>query len=170
MPQTNGPPKKTPADVMREVRLKVLTTPCSQMGRTPTSEYPHVDAIVMDWPIEKTTVTVMASSVGDASIYTTGTFGVMGGIAFEGVRALAKDFVKLGEKHYPESLPTTGYPYPRSGRIRFYLVCYDEVRVIDTDAQAVANGRDKYSDLFNQAQRVAGELRHIVEKQKSATR
>src|SRR5207302_10389875 len=65
MPQTNEPSKKTQADVMREIRLKILTTPPSQMGRKPTPEYPHVDSMLMDWPIEEATVSVMASSVGD---------------------------------------------------------------------------------------------------------
>ena len=162
--------KKTPADVMREIRLKVLTTPPSQMNRTPTPEYLHVDAMVMDWPIKETTVSVMASSVGDGSIYTTGTFGVMGGIGYESVRDVAKAFVKLGEKYYSEAIPTKEYSYPKQGRVRFYFVCYDGVRVIDADTASLATGKDKYSDLYAQAQRVIGELRKIVQQQKSDAR
>src|SRR6266446_8346006 len=169
MSQTNEPSKKTPADVMREVRLKVLTTPSSQMGRKPSAEYPHVDSMLMDWPIEETTVTVMASSVGDGSIYTTGTFGVMGGIGHESVRDAGKDFVKLGEKYYSKAIPTKEYPYPQRGRVRFYFVCYDEVRVIDVDAESLANEKGKYSDLYIQAQRVISEVRQIVQKQKTET-
>jgi hypothetical protein len=140
------------------------------MGRKPSADYPHVDAMLMDWPIEETTVTVMASSVGDGSIYTTGTFGVMGGIEHGSVRDAAKGFVKLGEKYYSEAIPTKEYPYPQKGRVRFYFVCYDEVRVIDAEAKSLVNGKDKYSALYIQAQRVISELRQIVQPQKSDAR
>ena len=169
MSQENETAHKSPTDLMREIRVKVLTTPSSQMGRAPTTEYAHVDAIVMDWPIENTTISVMGSRVGDASIYTTGTFGLMGGIAFESVRFLAKDFVRLGEKYYSDAIPTKEYAYPENGRVRFYLVCDDGLRMIDRDAEALARRTDKYSDLFNQAQRVIAELRHIVDSQKNTT-
>src|SRR5438874_9687243 len=169
MSHTNEPSKKTPADVMREIRLKVLTTPPSQMGRKPSVEYPHVDAMLMDWPIETTTVSVMASSVCDGSVYTTGTFGVFGGIGHENVRDAANNFVKLGEKYYVEAISTKEYPYPKRGRVRFYFVCYDEVRMLDADAASLASRKDKYSELYMQAQRVISELRQIVEKQKNET-
>ena len=167
MPQTNEPPKKSAADVMREIRLKVLTTRPSQTGRSSTAEYPHVDTMLMDWPVEEGIVSLMASSVGDASIYTTGSFGVMGGVQFESVRALAQNFVKLGERYYSEAIPTKEHSFPQSGCVRFYLICYDEVRIIEGEATSLASGKDKLSDLFIHAQRVISELRQIVERQKA---
>jgi hypothetical protein len=159
-------PKKTPADVMREIRLKVLMTPPSKMGRKPTEEYPHVDGIIMDCPTEDTTVSLMASSVGDGSIYTTGNFGVVGGVQYENVRNEAKSFVKLGEKYYSDAIPAKDYPYPQKGHVRFYLMCYDGVRMIDADVNSVSNGSGKYSDLFAAAQRTINELRQIAQQQK----
>ena len=159
------PPKKTPAEVMREIRLKVLSMPPSQMSRKPTPEFPHVDGIIMDWPIQATTVSLMASSVGDGSIYTTGTFGVFGGIGYDNVRSSAQELVKLAEKYYSEATPTKEYPYPTSGRIFFYLICYDGVRVIDSDASTL-NAKGKYSDLFAQAQVVIKELQEIAQQQR----
>ena len=167
MSQTNDPAKKTPADVMREIRLKVLTTPSSQLSQKPTSEYPHVYAMLMDWPIEDTTVSVMASSVGDASIYTTGSFGVIGGIQHESVRSLAKSFVKVAERHYDQAIATKEFAYPGPGHVRFYLICYDDVRVIDADTGSLTNGKDRCSDLFIAGQRLLTELRRVVDKQKS---
>ena len=167
--QTNKASEQTTANLMRELRLKWLTTPTSQLGRTSTPEYPHVDAMIMDWPIEEATVSLMASSVGDASIYTTGSFGVIGGIEHESVRHLAQNFVKLGEKYYSEATSTTDYSYPQSGRVRFYFICYDEVRMIEVNAASLEDRRSKYSDLFVQAHRVISELRRIVEHQKTGS-
>jgi hypothetical protein len=154
------PVKKTPADVMREIRLKVLTTPTSQK---PTEEFPHVRGVIMDWPIKDTTVSLMASSVGDGSIYTTGDFGVVGGIKYEDVRTAAKTLVKLAEKCYSDAVPTTDFPYPQPGHVRFYLICYDGVRVIDVIESSLSNGKPKYFDMFTAGQRMIADLRKIAE-------
>jgi hypothetical protein len=163
-------PKRTPAGVMREIRLKVLTTPSSKMSQTPTQEYPHVYAIIMDWPLQDTILSVMASSAGDGSIYTTGNFGVFGGIKYDNVRNLARSFVKIGEKYYSDATPTKEYPYPQSDHVRFYLICYDGVRMIDADAGSLSTGKSKYSDLFAEAQKEINELRQIVQDQPKETR
>jgi len=162
-------PKKTPADAMREIRLKVLSTPPSQMSRKPTPEYPHVDGIVMDWPLQDTILSVMASSAGDGSIYTTGNFGVFGGVKYDNVRIAAESLVKLGQKYYSDATPTREYPYPQRGHVRFYLICYDGVRMIDADADFLSTGKGKYSDLFSEAQKVIGELRQIANSSKNET-
>src|SRR5882672_6762339 len=83
MSQTNEPPKKSPAELMRDMRLKMLTTPPADFGQKPTQEFPRVCGVLMDWPIDAGTVSVVSFSSGDASIYTTGTFGVFGGIGHE---------------------------------------------------------------------------------------
>ena len=162
-------PKKAPADVMREIRLRVLSTPPSQMGRQPTKEFPHVYAMIMDWPVEGATVSLMASSVGDGSIYTTGNFGVFGGIGYENVRNSAGALVRLAEKYYSDAVPAKEFPYPKTGQVYFYLICYDGVRLIDADATHLTTEKGKYSDLFAQAQTVINELRQIAQSQKTGT-
>jgi hypothetical protein len=169
MSQTKEPPKKSRADVMRELRLKMLTTPPAEFGQQPTPEYPHVCGVLMDWPIDAATVSVVSLSTGDASIYTTGTFGVLGGIGHESVRNAARRFVRLGEKHLDEATVTKDYPYPKAGRVRFYLVCYDGVRTLEADLESVKAGKDKCSDMFIEGQRVIAELRMITQKQKVQT-
>jgi hypothetical protein len=166
MSQTNESPKRMNAEVMRDLRLKMLAAPL-ELNLKPTQDYPRVCGVLMDWPIELGTITVVSLSTGDASIYTTGTFGVIGGIGHEAVRSAAKSFVKVGEKHYGEAAPTKDYSYPKSGRVRFYLVCYDGVRTIEADLEAVKSGKDKCSDLYGQGQLVITELRLITQKQKA---
>jgi len=163
-------PKKTPADAMREIRLKVLSTPPSQMSRKPTPEYPHVDGIIMDWALQDTILSVMASSAGDGSIYTTGNFGLFGGIKYDTVRNAAKSFVKLGEKYDSDAVSTRDFPYPQAGHVRFYLICYDGVRMIDVDVASLSSGTGKYSDLFAAAQKEISALRQIVQNQPKETR
>ena len=170
MPQTNDAPKKSPAELMREMRLKQLTLPPIEFGQKSTPEFPQVCAILMDWPIEAATITVVARNTGDASIYTTGTFGVLGGIGHEAVRSAATNCVTVADRHFRGATPTKEYPYPQTGRVRFYLVGYDEVRLIDGDLELLRTGKDKCSDLYEAAQRVVTELRLITQGQKGERR
>lgn len=147
---------------MREMRLKMLSITPKDAGLKPTPEFPFVSGIVMDWPLKTTTVTVVSHLTGDASVYTTGTFGVIGGIGHEAVRTAATNCVKLSQKLHEDAIPTTDYPYPTKGRVRFYLICYDGVRVIDADLNAVEKRKDKCSDLFMAVQKVLTELRLIA--------
>jgi len=166
MSQTNEPQKKGPAEMMREMRFRALSTSPSEWGQKPTTEYPHVCGVIMDWPIEAATVSVVSFSSGDASIYTTGTFGVIGGVGHDSVRSAARSFVRVGEKYFDQATVTKEFPYPQAGRVRFYLVCYDGVRVIEADSQSVASGKEKYSDLYLAGQSVITELRKITQTRK----
>ena len=170
MSQTNEPSKRNPAEMMREMRLKQLTMQPTESGLKPTPEFPRLSGVLMDWPIEAGTITVVARTTGDASLYTTGTFGVIGGIGHEKVRSAAKSCVKVAEKHYEDARPTTEYGYPKPGRIRFYLVCFDGVRVIEADEAALKSGKDKCSDLWTEGQRVVTELRLTTREQKEEKR
>jgi hypothetical protein len=155
--------------VLHEIRLKVLATPPSKIGRAPSEEYPHVDTIIMDWPVQDTIMSVMGSSGGDASIYTSGSFGLLGGGKYENVRNAAKKFVKVAEKYYLEATPTEDFHYPQAGHVRFYFICYDGVRLIDTDITSLSTGKSKYSDLFAEGQKVIGELRLVAQSQPKET-
>jgi hypothetical protein len=166
VPQTNLPPNKNRAEIMREMRLKMLTAWPKDSAHKPSQDFPHVMGVLMDWPIQSTTITVVSMSTGDASIYTTGTFGVLGGIGHESVRAAAINCVKLAQQYYDEAKPTTEYPYPAPGRVRFYLVCYDGVRVMDADLNVVSQRKDRCSDLYVAAQDVVTELRLITQREK----
>lgn len=142
----------------------MLTTPPSEVGIQPTTRYPRVYGVFMDWPLGDYTATVVSLCDGNASLYTTSTFGVIGGAAHESVRAAASSFVRAAERHHDEAVLTKEYPYPAPGRVRFYLACFDGVRVIETDADALTRGADKCSDLWTEGQRVLTELRLVTEK------
>jgi hypothetical protein len=85
------------AEIMREMRLVILRREGPAIFQ-PSLEFPRVYGVLMDWPIHNAIVTVVSFASGDASIYTTGTFGIIGGIGHEKVRVAAKLFVNLAER------------------------------------------------------------------------
>jgi hypothetical protein len=150
--------------MMRQLRLKILTASASEMGLKSTQDYPRVFTALMDWPLGTNIISVYGSCTGDASIYTTSTFGVIGGIGHETVRNAAHQFVKVAETHYNDAAPTKDFPYPKPDHIYFYLVCFDGIRMIDVEEESLRTGKSNYSDLGNAAQNLIAQLRMITEK------
>lgn len=149
---------------MGELRMRFLTLPASEFGLAPTAEFPRLYAMVMDWPVSEVTATLVACSDGNASLYTTSTFGIIGGVGHEAVRKQASAWVKLGSKWLEEACSALDFSYPGPDRIRFFFLAFDGVRLLEADFKAVCRGAHETSALFAQGQAVLTELRLISEK------
>jgi hypothetical protein len=163
---TAAAPAKDPSARGRELRRMMLTTRPQDIGLKPTNEFPRVYALLMDWPLGDQIATVFSASTGDASLYTTSAFGVIGGGGHEAVKTAAKALVRASDRHLTAANPTTEFPYPGEGHVRFYLLTFDGVRVIETDLASVTNGTGKYAHLFGLGQGVLAELRLMAEKKR----
>jgi hypothetical protein len=113
--------QKNSADMGRELRRMMLTTSPQEAGAKPTKEFPHVYGVLMDWPIGEQIATVFSSSTGAASLYTTSTFGIIGGEGHETVRTAAQAFVGASDRYIADAGPTTEFPYPGADRVLFGL-------------------------------------------------
>jgi hypothetical protein len=158
-------PKQRAPDAGRGLRQLMLSTPAEKMGVKPDRDFPRVYGILMDWPIDDQTATVFATSTGAASLYTTSTFGIIGGEIHESVRIAAIRFVRAADRLVESSIPATSYPYPSPDHVRFYLLTFSGVRVVDTDMASVAGGTGTYGELFGLGQNVLSELRRTVKRQ-----
>lgn len=132
--ETVGDPSLTDAAAtMRALRMQTLTTPASELGVEKSFEFPSVYGVLLEFAIGEDTATIVSLSDGNASLYTTSTFGVVGGFAHDNVRTAAIAFVKAAGEICDDAKPTTDYPYPNSNRVHFYLLTHSGVCVIDTD-------------------------------------
>ena len=150
------PVPKTGPEIMREMRLKWLDP-----KNCASSE--SVSAVLMDWPIGDTVATVCSSSAGDGSLYTTSTFGIIGGIGHEGVRKASCAFIRAAEKCLPLSAPTSDFDYSSPGRIKFYFVTASGIRGINFVLSEVEKEGTPARYLFAHGQMVLTELRLIGE-------
>jgi len=156
--------KKSADDAGRELRQMFLTMPAEAAGIQCSPEFPHVWALAMDWPIGEEIATIAAIADGSASLYTTGSFGIIGGVGHENVRTAAKQLVKKAESYRDASAATGDLSYPALDSVRFYFRTFDGVRVIDAPLRSVTDERGPYSDLFDLAQVVITELRKAGEQ------
>lgn len=156
-------PAKRAADAGRNLRAMMLSTPPDRLGASPSKEFPRVYGVLMDWPIDDQIATVFSTFSGTASLYTTSTFGIIGGEGHEAVRAAAIRFVLAADRLFDSATPTNEYPYPTAGRVRFYLLTFEGVRVVDTDLASIENGTSEHLEYFNRGQTVLTELRLVTE-------
>ena len=153
--------KKDPKDAGRDLRKMFLTTSAEQVGIQRSKEYPRVWGVAADWPIGEHIATIVLLADGSASVYTTGTFGIIGGIGHETVRASATKLIREAERHFDDSTPTQDFSYPTHDRVRFFFTTFTGVRVIDTDSASLSERRSKYFELFDAAQDVLTQLRMV---------
>jgi hypothetical protein len=161
--ETDGVDHIPTADVMRDLRLKMIATPPQEFGLTPSEDFPIVYGVVMDWPTAKHVASVVAFSDGNASLYTDSSFGVIGGVGHQAVREQALAFVKTAAAWYESATPTSEFTVPAADRVRFYLLGFPGVRVVETDLGAVERGASPYGHLFQEGQSVLTELRRVAQ-------
>lgn len=162
-------PVTSPSEMMRLMRLAWLTRKPAMEG-SPEAAQDKVMAVVMDWPLDGQVVTVLASSEGDASVYTTGTFGMTGGIGHETVRKAAVAFVASAQKHVAMTSPASDLGYPSRREIRFYFVMPRSTRVVTLPEDELQKPGSPASELFAHGQRVLTELRVVTESQRGVLR
>lgn len=156
-------PEKNPAEMMRQLRIGWLKT-IPEKGSYKTEA--DVVAVVMDWPMGEQTITVLAAAAGDASLYTTSTFGVIGGIGHEKVRNAAMAFVARAKNHLALTQPTSDFSYPDSKTLRFFMVTPSGVRVVSFPMTETEKVNSPAWSLFSAAQQVVTQLRLTVSQQK----
>jgi hypothetical protein len=148
----------------RELRQTFLATTAAQVGASPTSEFPYVYGVAMDWPVGELTATVISASDGTASLYTTSSFGIIGGGYHAEVSKAALRLVSLANRCVGDASPTSDYPYPAPGKVRFYFLTYDGVRTIETGLEPIKAGSSPFRALYLAGHDVVTELRLVVQK------
>ena len=154
------------ANARRELRANILASRAGDLGIKESSDCRRVWGVVVDWPVGDQIATVVALCDGNASLYTTSTFGVLGGVGHSDVRRAAVALVRDADRFHADGKATTDRSYPSAGRIRFHLLAFDGVRVVEDDQKSIEAGKNRYSALFGRAQDVLTELCKVTESRK----
>ncbi|WP_417069908.1 hypothetical protein [Niveibacterium terrae] len=157
-------PQKSGADVMRELRLRALSAPAEHFGISPSRDFPRTYAVLIDFPINDQTATIVSFSDGSSSLYTTSTFGIIGGGAHEKVKLASQRLIVAADEFFERAEPTEEYPYPGKGKVCFYLVTFQGVRVLETALSDIESAQSELSSLFWAGQEVLTQLRLSTEK------
>jgi hypothetical protein len=148
-----------PADMGKELRRMALTLPADKIGFRPDDDYPKVYGVLVDWNLDDQTVSILAMRDGTASVYTTARFGLIGGQGHAKVRTAAEACTRVAARYHDQGVPVTDFPYPTQGKVNFYLLSYEGVRLSVGDEAAINRGTDPTLPLFAAAQEILTELR-----------
>jgi hypothetical protein len=154
---------KNPVGAGKELRTMILTTTPQSLGFDADQDYAKVYGVLTDWNIDEQTASIVSMKDGMASVYTTTAFGIIGGEGHDSVRKAAKRYVKIAGQYYDTSTPVSDFPYPSRGKVNFYLLTYDGVRLCIGDQAGIDKRTDPTRPLFAAAQDVLTELRIVTE-------
>jgi len=147
-------------DTNQAIRTHVLCAQPEELGITPAGP---TWGVLMEIGYFAGTATLIALADGTASLL----FSTGGGIAAnEGQHAahrVARELVSAAGEFLARASSTDRYPYPRIGRVRFYLLTTVGVRTLDAEEGALELGEHELSSLFRDGHRVITELRQIAE-------
>jgi hypothetical protein len=149
------------SEVMKELRNRVLTTAPQELGLTEADAKAKVWAVLMEMPRPGGVATLLSIRDGTASLYTTTGGGILGGYS---AQKEAQEFVIEAEKHLARMKPTESFPYPETGRIRFYLRTPDGVYTVEADEKQLTSGRHHLMPLFLAGNNVLTKLREAYER------
>lgn len=156
--------KADPAKVMREMREKWLMTSADRIGVKDFTGSAGIYGILMEENMGKFTATVLAALTGDASLYTTGTFGVIGGVGHEPVRNAARKFCFEAEKFFPQCKKVDAFPYPEGQDVVFYILSKGGVFSTVAKKTDIVSEKHALFPLYVAGQEVLTQLRLITQK------
>jgi hypothetical protein len=145
---------------MKKLRQMILTVPPKEIGFESDEEFPLVYGVVLEFKLGESVASIVALRGGEASLYTTSTFGIIGGYDHETVRRAAKQFVRKAAAYKSQVTDAkTEFPYPPKDQLQFYLLTYAGVKVIRANEEQVTSGEHPLSGLFSAGNDVLTQLR-----------
>ena len=132
-------------------RLRLFEPLTADVATLAMKDFPKVYGLVMDWSVGNQTSTTFAMCDGRSGLY--GPHMVLSDKTLQKrVKNRAIALVKTAGEYYDVAAPTNDYSLPSPGSVRFYLLCFDGVRVIEGTQSALTSGKDRCSALWKAAQ------------------
>ncbi|HMI32088.1 MAG TPA: hypothetical protein VK527_10145 [Candidatus Limnocylindrales bacterium] len=159
-------PKRTPAEMSRNLREKALSVTAADLNLAPIEARPHVWGVLMEIGYEEAVATVAVFADGSVSLYISSGGGVIGAGEHPMVREAAERLLTITEKYVPEFESASQTPLPQTGRVRFYVRTFTATLTADADEKDLGNHRHKLSAIFHAGQGDITEMRLTSETRK----
>jgi hypothetical protein len=148
---------------MLALRLQALGLDPIAVDFLPSPTLPRVFGGVMDTAYPEAVATLVALADGTTSLYTTGTFGIIGGGAHQPVVEAAGKFLASIEAHLDVFGDDAGTALPTEGPVVIHALTYAGRRRISATEDDFGYRRHSASPVFHAAHDVISALRQIHE-------
>ena len=164
--QKNNPdtPESNPAKVAMDLRNQIFTLSPNEIDTKFYDDLTDVWGAVTEIAYPQTFVTLVTLADGTTSLYFGHGGGVIGGGGYEQVRRASNILLGGYQYHLEQMTPTSSYPIPDTGHVKFYALTYSGLHVIDVREDELRTGTHELSLLFRAAHDVITELRILDEQ------
>jgi hypothetical protein len=155
--------EKDPNLFMRVMRERDLTLSPEERQIPASDQFPKVYGLLMEWQNGPAIFTMSVTGAGEANLYTTAGFGLLGKNANSAaLQNGARYFVEAAQQFHDVAKPVNEFPYPSSERPHFYLLTYSGVRLLELDAEAVSSPTSPFGMLLGRGQDVSSTLQMLL--------
>ncbi len=149
---------KSPGEVYVGLRQMILT-------KRPANLEPDTFwGVVMDMGMPNGTATIVAVADGTVSLYTSTGGGIIGLGPYQGPRRAASELLAEAHQFSEYCQPTTEYPLPATGNIRFFLMRPPVTLTAERSQAELAQGKHVLSPLFFKCNELLTEIRKVNEQ------
>jgi hypothetical protein len=150
-----------PAQATAELRARLLRGTASQFSVQPVA---GVWGVLMETGYPEAAATLVALGDGTASLYFSSGGGVIGGGPHPSINAAARRLVEIAGRHVSELSPTTEFPLPGNGDVRFYVLATTGVLQGGAREESLGEGSHSLSEVFFAGHEVITGLREVTQE------
>ncbi len=161
----SGSKSSQPASIYLEMRQSALRMDAKLAGAKTGGPKNQPYALVTDLGVERGTATVMATVGGAASIYFSSGGGNIGGEGVPKIRAAAQRCVEIAVTSSADFTPTTSFPLPKPGEVRFYAVSANGVSSAEASQASLESRTSHLSNLYAAVQNIITGFRETQSSQ-----
>jgi hypothetical protein len=146
-----------------ELRSLALHVDPAQI-EVPEGEWPGASVALMEMSVGEGTETIVAVADGTVSLYTSTGGGTIGAGEHLSARQAGQRFLKVAAQSAPWMTPTTDFPLPSEGNVRFHVRSPEGDVTAEVPEQELRARRDLLAPLYLAGQDVISEIRSIAEQ------
>ena len=131
--------------------------------QVPDGEWPGATVAMMEMPVGDATASIVAVADGTVSLYTSSGGGTLGAGEYLSARQAGHRFLRAAADHAAAMTPTTEFPLPTQGNVRFHVRTPDGDFSSEVPEDTLRARRDELAPLYLAGQDVLTEIRLITE-------
>jgi hypothetical protein len=160
--------EKDPAAMARRLRENALSVTAADLSLAPIEARPHVWGVLMEMGYPDAVATLAVFADRSASLYISTGGGVIGAGEHKPVREEADRFLSIVESHIADFERADETPYPKRGRVRFYVRTFQTTLTAEADEKLLENRLHQLSPVFIAGHAVLTQMRLISERRDEA--
>nr|WP_294942694.1 hypothetical protein [uncultured Mucilaginibacter sp.] len=155
--------KKDTANPYMGLRAQIFALKPADLGISLPADKETAFGVVVEFGTEDGEATIISLATGDASMYTSGGGGMIGGAAHPNVKKAAVDFVNAAQ-HFLGKMQPVDTTLPAVDHIKFHILTNKATYSYDGPEEEITNPNSEWAELFNNANEVITQLRLISDK------